>query len=165
MKTKQPQTEVSGAPEMQRSGTSVTQFRGTAMPRASCPMAHERACLGSSLQIKGAITGTEDLQIDGKVLGPISLQGHELTVGPTAELKSEIAAREVVVFGRVTGNLFARDRVEIKKDGAVTGDISTARITIEDGAIFKGRIEIDPAKSQTTPEMENTGIREATEVS
>jgi len=165
MWTKQPPKEVSGVPEVEGTGPSVSQFRGTAVPRANSLMAHERACLGSSLQIKGAITGTEDLQIDGRVLGPISLQGHELTVGPTAELKSEIAAREVVVFGRVTGNLCARDRVEIKKDGAVTGDISTARITIEDGAIFKGRIEIDPAKSQTTSEIKNTGNRAASEAS
>lgn len=165
MSTKQPQTEVSGMPDVQGSGTSITQVRGTAVLRANSPMAHERACLGSSLQIEGAITGTEDLQIDGKALGPISLQGHELTVGPTAELKSEIAAREVVVFGRVAGSLCARDRVEIKKDGAVTGDISTARITIEDGAIFKGRIEIDPAKSEATSEMEITGPRAATETS
>jgi cytoskeletal protein CcmA (bactofilin family) len=155
MWTKQQQAEASGAAEVRGSGTSVTQSRRAAVPSANGPMTHERACLGSSLEIKGAITGTEDLQIDGKVLGPISLQGHELTVGPTAELRSEIAAREVVVFGRVTGNLCARDRVEIKKDGAVTGDISTARITIEDGAIFKGRIEIDPAKSQTSTEIEN----------
>lgn len=106
------------------------------------------ARLGSSLQIKGHITGTEDLQIDGRVDGPISLKGHELTVGPAAQLTSEIHAREVVVFGKVTGNVHARDRVDVKRDGSIVGDISTARISIEDGAQFKGRIEIDPAKSQ-----------------
>ena len=68
----------------------------------------------------------------------------------------------MTVFRRVTGNLCARDRVEIKKDGAVTGDISTSRITIEDGAIFMGRIEIDPVKSQTTSEMETKGACSAT---
>jgi cytoskeletal protein CcmA (bactofilin family) len=99
------------------------------------------------LHIKGQLTGTEDLQIDGKVEGPISLNGHQLTVGPTAVLNSEIHAGEVVVFGKVIGNLYG-DRVDIKTDGSVTGDISTARISIEDGAHFKGRIEIDPAKSQ-----------------
>jgi cytoskeletal protein CcmA (bactofilin family) len=100
------------------------------------------------LQIKGQITGSEDLQIDGKVDGPISLSGHQLTVGSSAQLNSEIHAGEVVVFGKVVGNLHARDRVDIKTDGSVTGDISTARISIEDGAHFKGRIEIDPTKSQ-----------------
>ena len=106
------------------------------------------ARLGSGLQIKGQLTGTEDLQIDGKVDGPISLNGHQLTVGPTAVLNSEIHAGEVILFGKVVGNLHARDRVDVKTDGSVIGDISTARISIEDGAHFKGRIEIDPAKSQ-----------------
>ena len=106
------------------------------------------ARLGSGLQIKGQLTGTEDLQIDGKVDGPISLDGHQLTVGPAAVLNSEIHAGEVIVFGKVIGNVYARDRVDVKTDGSVIGDISTARISIEDGAHFKVRIEIDPAKSQ-----------------
>jgi cytoskeletal protein CcmA (bactofilin family) len=100
------------------------------------------------LQIKGHITGSEDLQIDGIVTGPISLSGHELTVGPTAQLNSEIHAGEVIVYGKVVGNVNSKGRVDIKKDGSVTGDIASARISIEDGAHFKGRIEIDPAKSQ-----------------
>jgi len=87
------------------------------------------------------------LQIDGKVEGPISLNGHQLIVGATAVLNSEIHASEVIVYGKVIGNLHG-DRVDVKTDGSVTGDISTARISIEDGAHFKGRIEIDPAKSQ-----------------
>jgi cytoskeletal protein CcmA (bactofilin family) len=107
----------------------------------------QSASIGSSLKIKGHITGTEDVHIDGKVEGPISLQGHELTVGPNAQLNSEIDAGAVVVYGKIVGNVLARNRVDIKKDGSITGDISTARISIEDGAHFKGRIEIDPAKS------------------
>jgi cytoskeletal protein CcmA (bactofilin family) len=105
------------------------------------------ARIGASIQIKGQITGTEDLQIDGIVNGPISLQGHELTVGSDAQLTSEILAGDVVAYGRVVGNVQARGRVDIKKDGSIIGDISSARISIEDGAHFKGRIEIDPAKS------------------
>jgi cytoskeletal protein CcmA (bactofilin family) len=106
------------------------------------------ARLGAGLVIKGHITGTEDLQIDGKVDGPISLNGHELTIGSAAQLNSEIHAGDVVVFGKVSGNVHARGRVDIKKDGSIVGDISSARISIEDGAHFKGRIEIDPAKAQ-----------------
>lgn len=105
------------------------------------------ARLGASIQIKGEVTGTEDLQIDGIVDGPIRLQGHELTVGPAAQLNSEIHAGDIVAFGKITGNVHARGRVDIKKDGAITGDISSARISIEDGAYFKGRIEIDPTKA------------------
>ena len=128
--------------------SSVAQFGAPPVARPSSPTARSSARLGSSLQIKGHITGTEDLQIDGKVEGEISLRGYELTVGSTAQLNSEINAREVVVYGKVVGNLHARDRVDVKKDGSVIGDISTAKISIEDGAQFKGRIEIDPSKSQ-----------------
>jgi cytoskeletal protein CcmA (bactofilin family) len=112
------------------------------MPRA--------AVIGPSLTIKGQITGGEDLQIEGKVEGPISLLEHELTVGPNAQLNSEIEAGAVIVYGKVVGNVQARNRVDIKKDGSVIGDVSTARISIEDGAHFKGRIDIDPAKSLAT---------------
>jgi cytoskeletal protein CcmA (bactofilin family) len=104
--------------------------------------------LGASLQIKGEIVGDEDLQIDGIVNGPISLNGHELIVGPTAQLTSEIRAGEIVVQGKVIGNVHAQGRVDIKKDGSITGDIECARISIEDGAHFKGRIEIDPARAR-----------------
>jgi len=104
--------------------------------------------LGSSLQIKGEITGSEDLQIDGTVEGPVSLDGHLLAVGPTAQLNSEIHAGEVVVCGKLVGDVHAHGRVEITKEGSITGDVACARISIEDGAHFKGRIEIDPAKSK-----------------
>jgi len=101
------------------------------------------ACLGASVHVKGHISGAEDLQIDGKVEGPVSLDGQRLTVGRTGQLQSEIRAREVAVYGKVAGNIHAKDRVEIKRDGSVVGDINTARISIEDGAYFKGRIEIE----------------------
>jgi cytoskeletal protein CcmA (bactofilin family) len=110
------------------------------------PAPRSSARLGSSLQIKGEITGSEDLQIDGIVEGPIFLDGHALTVGSSAKLTSEIHAGEVVVNGEAIGNIDARGRVEITKDGSIIGDISCARISIEDGAHFKGRIEIDPAR-------------------
>ena len=127
---------------------SATPFGMPSSSRSSSPTARTSARLGSSLQIKGHITGTEDLQIDGKVEGSITLRGHQLTVGSAAQLNSEIHAGEVIVYGKVVGNVHARDRVDVKTDGSVVGDISTARISIEDGAHFKGRIEIDPAKSQ-----------------
>ena len=130
------------------SDPSVVAFNAPAATRPGmATSARSFARLGSSLQIKGSITGTEDLQIDGRVEGPISLRGHGLTIGATAQLNSEIDAREVVVYGKLVGNLRARDRVDVKTDGSVIGDISTARISIEDGAQFKGRIEIDPTKS------------------
>src|SRR4029077_20172627 len=88
-------------------------------------------------------TGSEDLLIDGSVEGLVQLDERKLTVGASAKVTADIIAREVVVYGTVKGNLRAKDRIEIKKDGSVNGDLTTARIMIEDGAYFKGSIEID----------------------
>jgi cytoskeletal protein CcmA (bactofilin family) len=126
----------------------VIPFNTPSATRSSGSNTRSSARLGASIEIKGHITGAEDIQIDGKVDGPISLRGHQLTIGSTAQLNSEIHAREVVVYGKVVGNVHARERVDVKTDGSVIGDISTARISIEDGAHFKGRIEIDPSKAQ-----------------
>ncbi len=103
------------------------------------------ARLGASLHVKGEITGNEDLTIDGSVEGLVHLEDRKLTIGASARLTADVIAREVVVYGNVKGNLRARDRIEIKKDGSVVGDLTTARIMIEDGAYFKGSIEIDKA--------------------
>jgi cytoskeletal protein CcmA (bactofilin family) len=101
------------------------------------------ARLGASLHVKGEISGNEDLLIDGTVEGLVQLDERKLTVGATAKVTADIIAREVVVYGTVKGNLRAKDRIEIKKDGSVNGDLTTSRISIEDGAYFKGSIEID----------------------
>jgi cytoskeletal protein CcmA (bactofilin family) len=101
------------------------------------------ARLGPSLHIKGEISGNEDLLIEGSIEGLVQLDERKLTIGATAKVTADIIAREVVVYGSVKGNLRAKDRIEIKKDGSVNGDLTTARIMIEDGAYFKGSIEID----------------------
>jgi cytoskeletal protein CcmA (bactofilin family) len=106
------------------------------------------ARISAGLKIKGEINGSEDLQIDGTVDGPVTLRGHELIVGPTANLVSEVHAGDVVAYGKIVGHVHSQGRVDIKKDGSITGDISCARISIEDGAHFKGRIEIDPGKAK-----------------
>jgi len=155
MWTKQSQNEVPGYSPAQAPASQPIPFNSAASSRSSSPAARNLACLGSTIEVKGRIAGEEDLQVDGKVEGPIALAGQRLTVGRTGQLASEVTAREVVVYGKVTGNLRASDRVEIKKDGSVTGDIITARISIEDGAFFKGRIEIDHAKSKPSRETES----------
>ncbi len=115
----------------------------------------EEARIGSGLHVQGEITGNEDLLVDGTVEGHIQLGDRRLTVGPAARVTANVEAREVVVFGNVKGNLRARDRIEIKKDGSVVGDLATARIMIEDGAYFKGSIEINrgeaPAAASARP--------------
>jgi cytoskeletal protein CcmA (bactofilin family) len=99
--------------------------------------------LGSSLHVKGDIIGTEDLLIDGSVEGLIELDERKLTVGTTAKLTADINARDVVVYGYLKGNVRAKGRIEIKKDCSVIGNLTTGQIMIEDGANFKGSIEID----------------------
>jgi len=118
-------------------------------PLSSTPSG-STARLGASLHIKGEISGNEDLHIDGSVEGLVQLEDRKLTVGASAKLTADVVAREVVVYGSVKGNLRARDRIEIKKDGSVVGDLTTARIMIEDGAYFKGSIEIDRTGSSSS---------------
>jgi|SRR5882757_2625859 len=101
------------------------------------------ARLGSSLHVKGEIWGNEDLYIDGTVEGLVHLDERKVTVGATARLTADIIAGEVIVYGIVKGNVRGKGKVEIKKDGSVNGDLTTAQIIIEDGAYFKGSIEIE----------------------
>jgi cytoskeletal protein CcmA (bactofilin family) len=113
------------------------------------------ASLGPGLKIKGELIGHEDLKLEGKIEGAISLGGHRLNVGSTAHIHANIVAREVVVAGEVTGNVNARDRIEIKKGGSIVGDLTTARIVIEDGAFFKGAIEIDSSNTQVGADLDS----------
>ena len=112
--------------------------------------------VGASLRIKGEISANEDLLVEGTVEGPIHLADHKLTVGLGAKLTSDVVAREIIVQGSVKGNLRASERIEIMKNGTVIGDLTTARILIEDGARFRGSIEIDrkgsPAASDKPPQ-------------
>src|SRR5713101_6125614 len=112
------------------------------------------ASLGPGLKIKGELIGHEDLKLEGKIEGAISLGGHRLNVGSTAHIHANIVAREVVVAGEVTGNVNAPDRIELKKGGSVVGDLTTARIVIEDGAFFKGAIEIDSSNTQVGADLD-----------
>jgi len=127
--------------------------KSTDAPRPmEAPMERTTGWLGASLRVKGEISGTEDLLVDGPVEGSIHLNDRKLTVGKTAKIMADIEARDVVVYGYVKGNVHAKGRVEIKKDGYVVGNLTTAQIMIEDGADFKGTIEID----RTAKEAEKT---------
>jgi cytoskeletal protein CcmA (bactofilin family) len=111
--------------------------------RPSASSGRTPAWLGPGTRVEGEIFGDEDLHVDGKVEGPVSLGGHRLTLGNSGRVTGEVVAREVVVYGAIDGDIRAHDRVEIKKAGSVIGDLTTARILIEEGAYFKGHIEID----------------------
>ncbi|MCS7041928.1 MAG: polymer-forming cytoskeletal protein [Bryobacteraceae bacterium] len=99
------------------------------------------ALIGKSLEITGEIRGAEDLVIDGRMKGDIELPDHRLTIGPSGVLHGKIRAREIVVYGTVQGNLEASERVEIKKNARVVGDLKAQRPVIEDEAYFKGNVE------------------------
>jgi cytoskeletal protein CcmA (bactofilin family) len=92
--------------------------------------------------LRGELSGDEDLAIEGQFDGKIQLRDHCLTVGAQGQVKAEIQASRVIVHGAVTGNITARDRIEIRKTGRVLGDLLAPGISIEDGAYFKGSIEI-----------------------
>ncbi len=100
------------------------------------------ASIGKSVVVKGQIYGREDLYVDGEVEGNIEVQEHRLTVGPNGKVQAAVKAREIVVLGTVHGNVEAGDKIDIRKDAKLVGDIKTARIVIEDGAYFKGSIDI-----------------------
>ena len=102
----------------------------------------ETANLGKSVVIKGELSGSEDLYIDGQVEGSIELAGNRLTIGPNGRVKANITARSVTIGGRLEGNVRATDRVDLRQTAVVLGDIATQKIAIEDGAYFKGGVDI-----------------------
>jgi cytoskeletal protein CcmA (bactofilin family) len=146
--TNQPQTPARPAePERPTSSAPSTPVMAASEPAAAAPRpvattTADQATIGKSLVIKGEVTGSESLYIDGRVEGSINLSGNRVTVGRNGVVSANINAREIVVLGKVRGNLTASDRVDIRSDGSLTGDVIAARISIEDGAFFKGGIDI-----------------------
>ena len=139
-----PATPASGGfePAASRTHSSNRSVRGSG----------DQATIGKSLVIKGEVSGSESLYIDGKVEGAINLPGNRVTVGRNGQVAANILAREVVVLGKVRGNINASDRVDIRSEGSLTGDVIAQRISIEDGAFFKGGIDIrKPGSADNKP--------------
>jgi cytoskeletal protein CcmA (bactofilin family) len=134
------------ASELAKEGIPMSTLPG----RSSEPhfeSARSTAVIGKSVMVKGQILSREDLTIDGEVEGTVELQEHRLTVGPNGKVRASIKAREVVVLGTVHGNVETTDKIDIRKEAKLVGDIKTARIVIEDGAYFKGNIDIVRAEA------------------
>jgi cytoskeletal protein CcmA (bactofilin family) len=154
-KPNQPGSNTPSSPEPARPVTPTgTTFEATLSrpPAAGASTAvptGEQATIGKSLIVKGEVTGSESLYIDGKVEGAINLPGNRVTVGRNGQVAANIVAREVVVLGKVRGNCQASDRVDIRSEGSLTGDVIAARISIEDGAFFKGGIDIRKPGNET----------------
>jgi cytoskeletal protein CcmA (bactofilin family) len=127
----------------------------------------EQATIGRTLVIKGELSGAEALYIDGRVEGKITLPDHRVTIGRNGSAQANITAREVVVLGKVNGNIDCTDRVDIRAEGSVTGDVTTMRISVEDGAVLKGGIQVKSgeqkqhqAQSQSKPAETKPAVTE-----
>jgi cytoskeletal protein CcmA (bactofilin family) len=129
---------------------------------ARSAVSSDQATIGKGLVLSGEITGSESLFVDGKVEGSINLPGNRVTVGRNGKVNASITAREIVVLGKVRGNVTASDRVDIRADGALIGDVTAARISIEDGAFFKGGIDIRKSENKSmlvsSPEMPKSAL-------
>jgi|SRR5271165_490016 len=120
-------------------------------PNFMGPEGKGSAVIGKSVMIKGQIVSREDLTIDGEVEGTVELHEHRLTVGPHGKVAAGVKAREIIVLGTIEGNVDVADRIDIRKDARLVGDIKTARIVIEDGAFFKGSIDIQRPDARPAP--------------
>src|SRR5687767_3275294 len=117
-------------------------------PAASEPRAQlgrDMVNIGKSVVIKGELSGSEDLTIEGHVEGRIDLKGNVLTIGPNGKIKAEVFAKAVVVLGEVTGNVTASEKVDIRDNGSVDGDIASPRVAIAEGAHFRGSVDMQRA--------------------
>ena len=110
---------------------------------SSAPPVSSRAaaCISQGIKIKGEVTGSEDLFVDGTVDGKLSLTNGSLTIGPNGNVKADVSAREVIVRGKIEGKVTGRDKVQLWSTGQVTGEVQTDRLAIEDGALLRGRVE------------------------
>jgi cytoskeletal protein CcmA (bactofilin family) len=135
---------------MSTTPTPTSEPTPAAAPRnAVVNNSQEQATIGKSLVIKGEVTGSESLYIDGRVEGTITLAGNRVTIGRNGQIQAAVVAKDVVVLGKLKGNVTASDRVEIRNEGSLTGDVTCQRIAIEDGAFFKGSIDIrKPGQNQ-----------------
>ena len=122
---------------------------------ASTPV--EQATIGRSVVIKGEVTGAEPLYIDGRIEGSITLADHRVTIGRNGSVTANISAREVVIMGTVKGNIECSDRLDIRGEGSLTGDVVTQRISVEDGAVLKGSVQVRAAEQKNSkPQVQAT---------
>ena len=115
------------------------------------PQTGEFANIGKSVVIKGELSGSEDLYVDGSVEGKIELRNHSLTIGPNGNVKADISAKSVVIQGKLDGNVNASERVDLRKSAVMAGDVTTARIAIEEGAFLKGKVDVQREAGRAVP--------------
>ena len=120
------------------------------------PKTAEFAHIGKSVIIKGELSGSEDLYVDGQVEGSIELSGNRLIIGPHGQVRANVNAKGVIVQGKLEGNIRASERAELTKSAVVIGDIATQRVAIEEGAYFKGKVDIQRETAKADAKVEGT---------
>jgi len=120
-------------------------------PEASKLMERDIVNIGKSVVIKGELNGSEDLTVEGHVEGTIQLKDHVLTIGPNGKIKAQVFAKSVIVLGEVTGNVTASDKVDIRDNGSVDGDIISPRVAIAEGAHFRGSVDMQRKGAAAAP--------------
>ncbi|MGA7381832.1 MAG: polymer-forming cytoskeletal protein [Terriglobales bacterium] len=144
---------------LQPAQSNAQKFSATAIPTynpvktVSAPL--EQATIGRSVIIKGDITGAEPLYIDGQVEGTITLADHRVTIGRNGSVAANISAKEVVIVGKVTGNIECSDRLDIRGEGTLIGDVVTQRISVEDGAVMSGKVQVRSAEKAKAAQAGN----------
>lgn len=133
----------------------------TPVKTSSAPM--EQATIGRSLTIKGEVSGGESLYVDGRIEGTINIPEHRVTVGRNGVVTADVNAREVVIMGKVQGNVICSDRLDIRSEGAVTGDVVTQRISVEDGAILKGSVQVQASEQKKPQQQQAKPVQPAVE--
>ena len=144
----------SGGPEISTPPTNSASVPSTTIGGSHSPAAPQlsgkgAACISQGIRIKGEVTGSEDLFIDGQLDGKLDMGNASVTIGPNGKVKADIQAREVVVRGQVDGKVIARERTQIWNTGQVAGEVQTDRIAIEDGGVLRGKVEAGKSKGKT----------------
>lgn len=121
----------------------------------------DRVQIGRSVILKGELTGSEDLAIEGQIEGKIELRDHVLTIGPNGKIRATIVAKSVVVLGEVVGNVIATEKVDIRDNGSVDGDITAPRVAIAEGAQFRGKVDMQRKPAVPAPSAPSTAAAAA----
>lgn len=154
---------------LQPPDSQKSQLPSNFSPSKSVSVPVEQATIGRSVVIKGEVSGSESLYVDGRIEGTVNFADHRVTIGRNGSVAANINAREVVILGKVQGNIQVTDRLDIRSEGSLTGDVITQRISVEDGAILKGSVQVravehkqdkSQAQKQAQPEAKPAAIEQ-----
>ena len=155
-KREEPVRPVASGPGGDAAADTPAQAAGQTMSGAGGPMGRDVVNIGKSVIIKGELSGSEDLTIEGHVDGKIELRQHVLTIGPNGKIKAQVFAKSVVVMGEVHGNITATDKINIRENGSVDGDITAPRVAIAEGAHFRGSIDMQRSQASKPADTKGT---------